>query len=299
MQNYYIDSLNLSRMKTLLILSAISVCLNLQAQAQITSTFDTDAEGWTAIDNISGTDPTHVATGGNPGGFIQVVDGVLGTATYFVAPAKFLGNRSSSFGKLLTFELQVYTTANSSTAGVRLTGGGITLVKLLTPEFSLPVINPGWSSYSFRLDESVAWRLTSTTGPLATNAQIQTALTALSELAINGEYSTSASDAGGLDNVVLEGTTDINIYNALSPNNDGKNDFFNIQHIELIEPDNKVTIYNRWGDTVFEVSNYNNDDRVFKGVSTNGKELPSGTYYYKIEFQSGLEAKTGFLSLKR
>lgn len=92
---------------------------------------------------------------------------------------------------------------------------------------------------------------------------------------------------------------EIEIFNAVSPNGDGKNDFFKIEFIEFLEPENTVIIYNRWGDVVFEVSNYNNDDRVFRGVSNKGNDLPSGTYFYKIEFQSGMEAKTGFLSLKR
>lgn len=92
---------------------------------------------------------------------------------------------------------------------------------------------------------------------------------------------------------------EVEIFTAISPNNDGKNDFFNIQYIDLIEPENTVTIYNRWGDVVFEVERYDNDERAFRGISNKGKELPTGTYYYKIEFQSDQEAKTGFLSLKR
>lgn len=94
---------------------------------------------------------------------------------------------------------------------------------------------------------------------------------------------------------------ELEIFNAVSPNNDSKNEIFRIEYIDLIPETqtNTVTIYNRWGDVVFEVSNYNNADRAFKGVSDNGKDLPSGTYFYKIEFQSGMEAKTGFLSLKR
>lgn len=94
---------------------------------------------------------------------------------------------------------------------------------------------------------------------------------------------------------------EIEIFNAISPNSDDKNEIFRIEYIDLIPETqtNTVTIYNRWGDVVFEISNYNNADRAFKGVSDNGKDLPSGTYFYKIEFQSGLEAKTGFLSLKR
>lgn len=88
------------------------------------------------------------------------------------------------------------------------------------------------------------------------------------------------------------------IYNAVSNNGDDKNDIFRLENIETYA-DNKVTIYNRWGDVVFDVSNYNNADRVFKGQNNSGKDLPSGTYYYKIEFTGGQKTKTGYLSLKR
>lgn len=94
---------------------------------------------------------------------------------------------------------------------------------------------------------------------------------------------------------------DVVVYNAMSPNGDGLNDTFIIQYIDLIEEirENKVTIYNRWGDVVFEVENYDNVNRVFTGLNKNGNVLPAGNYFYKIEFKSGLNAKTGFISLKR
>jgi gliding motility-associated-like protein len=60
-----------------------------------------------------------------------------------------------------------------------------------------------------------------------------------------------------------------------------------------------VTIFNRWGDIVFNVSNYNNNDRVFRGIHQNGGNLPSGTYFYQVEFSSGLKSLKGFLTLKR
>ena len=99
----------------------------------------------------------------------------------------------------------------------------------------------------------------------------------------------------------VEVVGDIIIYNAVSPNGDGKNEFFNIQYIEILPEtrSNKVTIYNRWGDVVYEASDYDNNSNVFTGLNTNGKELPSGTYFYKIEYSTGRESKTGFLSLKR
>jgi gliding motility-associated-like protein len=102
-------------------------------------------------------------------------------------------------------------------------------------------------------------------------------------------------------NLTIELLGEIEVFNGLSPNNDGQNDFFFIQYIDLF-PDtekNHVTIYNRWGDVVYEIGDYNNADRAFKGLSDKGKELPSGTYFYKIEFASGHASKTGYLILKR
>lgn len=93
---------------------------------------------------------------------------------------------------------------------------------------------------------------------------------------------------------------DIEIYNGLSPGSDGKNDIFLIQYIELLPDtqDNRVTIYNRWGNKVFEVERYNNTTKVFRGLNDNGNELPSGTYFYKIEFKNR-DTMTGYLTIKR
>jgi gliding motility-associated-like protein len=91
---------------------------------------------------------------------------------------------------------------------------------------------------------------------------------------------------------------ELEIFNAVSPNGDGKNDFFKIQYIDVLEPENTVTIYNRWGSKVFEVENYS-DANAFKGLNQNGNDLPSGTYYYKIILKSSGETENGYLVLKR
>jgi gliding motility-associated-like protein len=105
------------------------------------------------------------------------------------------------------------------------------------------------------------------------------------------------------ENLTIEVIGDIEVFNAVSPNGDGLNEFLRIQYIELLARtrSNKVTILNRWGDKVFEIANYDNNTRVFRGLNTNGTELPSGTYYYKIEFtgQDVPPMKTGYLTLKR
>lgn len=126
-----------------------------------------------------------------------------------------------------------------------------------------------------------------------------------------------SSDFFGLDKIVIEvcdasGSCtqaeieiqvggEIVVYNGISPNTDGKNDAWIIENIAALPEtqDNKVTIYNRWGSKVFEVDDYNNTTNIFRGLNNNGNELPSGTYYYKIEFESGRKSETGYLTLKR
>ncbi len=99
--------------------------------------------------------------------------------------------------------------------------------------------------------------------------------------------------------ISIELAGDITIYNAVSPNGDGKNDFFFIQYIDVIPStrENHVRIFNRWGDQVFSVDNYNNVERRFDGYKSDGTKLPPGTYFYKIEFPSG-SPLTGFIDLR-
>ncbi|PKV49898.1 gliding motility-associated-like protein [Aquimarina sp. MAR_2010_214] len=92
---------------------------------------------------------------------------------------------------------------------------------------------------------------------------------------------------------------------GFSPDGDGINEYWEIYNIENY-PDNKVLIYNRWGDIVFEVEGYNNTSRVFRGIanrkrSLGGDKLPEGTYFFniKIEGSHNLKKQTGFLVLKR
>ncbi|MBX2898076.1 MAG: VCBS repeat-containing protein [Cyclobacteriaceae bacterium] len=93
--------------------------------------------------------------------------------------------------------------------------------------------------------------------------------------------------------------TEIKVYNAVSILADGKNDFFRIDSIDQLPEtqNNTVVIFNRWGDEVFRVKDYNNDDRAFRGYNKNGNPLPSGTYFYKISFQNG-KKMTGYLEVR-
>ena len=97
------------------------------------------------------------------------------------------------------------------------------------------------------------------------------------------------------------------LYNAISLNDDNKNDYFHIEGIEKY-PDNIVRIYNKEGLKVFEVTGYDNKNQSFKGF-TQGEvavkkslELPVGTYFYFIEYTDEnhqIQRKKGWLYLKK
>ncbi|WP_313806089.1 gliding motility-associated C-terminal domain-containing protein, partial [Flavobacterium sp.] len=100
----------------------------------------------------------------------------------------------------------------------------------------------------------------------------------------------------------------INVFNAVSPNQDGLNDIFHIEGITCYA-ENNVKIYNRWGILVYDEDGYNNADISFNGVSegrttlNRGEELPDGTYFYILKYKSNETGnwldKSGYLYLNR
>ncbi|MBC7387582.1 MAG: gliding motility-associated C-terminal domain-containing protein [Opitutaceae bacterium] len=68
--------------------------------------------------------------------------------------------------------------------------------------------------------------------------------------------------------------------NAFTPNGDGLNDKWHIEGIDTYS-NAKVYLYNRWGTQVFKANPYGKGNE-WDGT-TNGVDLPTGTYYYVIE----------------
>ncbi len=77
------------------------------------------------------------------------------------------------------------------------------------------------------------------------------------------------------------------VYNAITPNKDGKNDYFLIDQLNNggCAQNISVKIFNRWSRKVFETTNYGLAGRVFDGHSNKGDQLPAGTYFYVLEFE--------------
>ena len=94
------------------------------------------------------------------------------------------------------------------------------------------------------------------------------------------------------------------IYDGFSPNGDGINDVWELENIEILYPENKVQLFNRWGDLVFEVENYDNINSVWKGevnqgiVIDNGM-LPDGIYYYIIRLMDVNKIEEGSVLIQR
>ncbi|MBR63386.1 MAG: hypothetical protein CMC60_04975 [Flavobacteriaceae bacterium] len=100
---------------------------------------------------------------------------------------------------------------------------------------------------------------------------------------------------------------DFEVFNGMSPGDDGINDYFKIAGIEKY-PNNTVKVFNRWGVLVYEAKGYGLGDKLFMGISegritiAKNQKLPAGTYFYVIEFEGenpGRERYMGYLYINR
>ncbi len=169
------------------------------------SSFDSDAEGWTVVGDPTAAGVTHVASGGNPGAYLSVADNGDGQILRWVAPASYLGDRSGAYGGALTLSLRQNTSSaqQATTDDVTIVGGGITL----TADIDLNPPAGAWRRVTLPFDPVAGWADAS--GSPATEATIRTVLADLTSIQIRAEYST-AIETDSLDTVVLyapDGTT--------------------------------------------------------------------------------------------
>jgi len=81
---------------------------------------------------------------------------------------------------------------------------------------------------------------------------------------------------------VLKPQIIIEISKALTPNGDGIHDVWELSNIEKYKG-NTVLIIDRWGNTIFEASGYDNERVVWDGRNRQGAKVPTGTYFYIVE----------------
>jgi gliding motility-associated-like protein len=85
---------------------------------------------------------------------------------------------------------------------------------------------------------------------------------------------------------------DLFVPSVITPNGDGKNDYFKITDFSGKAD---LIIFNRWGNEEYTNSNYLND---WNGRNNKGVELPEDTYFYILKFENGKIVK-GSVLIKR
>jgi gliding motility-associated-like protein len=100
--------------------------------------------------------------------------------------------------------------------------------------------------------------------------------------------------------VIINDCFDFFIPEGFSPNGDGVNDLFVIRGIDHF-PNNTFTIFNRWGNKIFETNHYQN---TWNGTSTmglriEGNELPIGTYFYTLDLHNQTAVYKGTIYLDK
>lgn len=78
--------------------------------------------------------------------------------------------------------------------------------------------------------------------------------------------------------------------NVITPNNDGKNDYWELGTLEAYPPI-EVHIINRWGNLVYSSDAYNN--------GWNGAGLPAGTYFYRAYSEELKLSRKGYIEVIR
>lgn len=99
-------------------------------------------------------------------------------------------------------------------------------------------------------------------------------------------------------NLEGEGAIDLVVYNVVTPRQNDKHDHLVIENITWF-PENRVSIYDRWGNRIFDRAGYDNNDIKFAGTSDDGVDVPEGTYYFVIDKGNGEKRTTGFFLLRR
>lgn len=100
------------------------------------------------------------------------------------------------------------------------------------------------------------------------------------------------------DTVVIRdvnGPCKVKVFTGVNINGSNQNDHMYIQNIEEF-PNNRVTIYNRWGIQLYDQRSYDNTTVYWPSQDDRIKLLPS-TYFYVLDLGDGSKAIKGWVEL--
>jgi gliding motility-associated-like protein len=104
----------------------------------------------------------------------------------------------------------------------------------------------------------------------------------------------SITDVCGTTQDLIDVTyVEVELPNAISPNGDVINDNFEIPYITSFKTV-EIKIINRWGNLVYEDTNYKNN---WFGTNKGGEPLAEDTYFYVLKLNN--KVRTGYVTIKR
>ena len=108
-----------------------------------------------------------------------------------------------------------------------------------------------------------------------------------------GEFIVAVTDDNGCTSSEFSGSVENRLFpcledrNVISPDGDGLNDTF-VLFCSGDLVDNHLEIYNRWGQLVYEIDDYDCSAEgglnCWEGQTQGGENLPEGAYYYVLEY---------------
>ncbi|UTD15337.1 DUF11 domain-containing protein [Tenacibaculum mesophilum] len=223
------------------------------------------------------------------------------------------GNGYANVGETITYSFIIYNTGDSVLYNITLQDNlpGITI-----NGSTIPQLLPG------EVDNTTFTAIYVITEQDLTNESVTNQALVTAEDSSGGSVTDTSDDPNNLDDIDIDNDGDpddptitdlpveeipFEIFNAVSPDEDGANDFFRINGIENY-PNNNLKVFNRWGVLVYQTDAYGINGNLFRGISegrttvSKDQKLPTGTYFYILtRWNSDQEAMTdkGYLYLKR
>ena len=142
--------------------------------------------------------------------------------------------------------------------------------------------------------EAGIWSVISGTGEFVDSTYAKTLVNGLSPGRNEFLWTVKRGSCPVTFDTVMIMVNDLEIHTLITPNMDGRNDYFKLRGLSTLGK-TELVIFDRRGVKVYENENYDNS---WNGVDYNGQPLPEDTYFYVLKLENSRSDK-GFIVIRR